>query len=33
MIEIRLPWPAKGLSPNARMHHMGNFYEAVNAVD
>lgn len=22
MIEIRLPWPAKGLSPNARMHHM-----------
>lgn len=22
MIEIRLPWLAKGLSPNARLHHM-----------
>lgn len=22
MIEIRLPWPNKGLSPNARLHHM-----------
>lgn len=22
MIEIRLPWPHKGLSPNARLHHM-----------
>lgn len=22
MIEISLPWPHKGLSPNARLHHM-----------
>lgn len=22
MIEISLPWPNKGLSPNARLHHM-----------
>jgi len=25
MIEITLPWPAQGLSPNARMNHMAKW--------